>query len=137
MESLASNSGSAGASSDTWGLGARDLEFAICDLNSAICNLKFGIGFAVSPSAVCLLPTAYCLLPTAYCCFVAPDVILNTVCGPGEVSEWLKEHAWKACSREIVTWVRIPPSPPPYAKAPGGTPPEALAQGGRPPEALA
>lgn len=30
----------------------------------------------------------------------------------GEVSEWLKEHAWKACSREIVTWVRIPPSPP-------------------------
>ena len=34
--------------------------------------------------------------------------------GPGEVSEWLKEHAWKACSREIVTWVRIPPSPPAY-----------------------
>ncbi len=32
--------------------------------------------------------------------------------GHGEVSEWLKEHAWKACSREIVTWVRIPPSPP-------------------------
>ncbi len=30
----------------------------------------------------------------------------------GEVSEWLKEHAWKACSREIATWVRIPPSPP-------------------------
>ncbi len=30
----------------------------------------------------------------------------------GEVSERLKEHAWKACSREIVTWVRIPPSPP-------------------------
>ena len=32
--------------------------------------------------------------------------------GHGEVSEWLKEHAWKACSRAIVTWVRIPPSPP-------------------------
>ena len=32
----------------------------------------------------------------------------------GEVSEWLKEHAWKACSRVIVTWVRIPPSPPAY-----------------------
>ena len=30
----------------------------------------------------------------------------------GEVSEWLKEHAWKACLRENVTWVRIPPSPP-------------------------
>src|SRR6266571_72382 len=32
----------------------------------------------------------------------------------GEVSEWLKEHAWKACLREIATWVRIPPSPPAY-----------------------
>src|SRR3990167_9463441 len=30
----------------------------------------------------------------------------------GEVSEWLKEHAWKACLRENETWVRIPPSPP-------------------------
>ncbi len=33
-------------------------------------------------------------------------------CQRGEVSERLKEHAWKACSRVIVTWVRIPPSPP-------------------------
>src|SRR5690606_41949972 len=31
---------------------------------------------------------------------------------PGEVSERLKEHAWKVCIREIVSWVRIPPSPP-------------------------
>ncbi len=38
------------------------------------------------------------------------------------MSEWLKEHAWKACSRAIVTWVRIPPSPPPYAQASGGGP---------------
>ena len=30
----------------------------------------------------------------------------------GEVSEWLKEHAWKACVRETVPRVRIPPSPP-------------------------
>ncbi len=30
----------------------------------------------------------------------------------GEVSEWLKERAWKACLRATVTWVRIPPSPP-------------------------
>lgn len=29
----------------------------------------------------------------------------------GEVSERLKEHAWKACIRESVSWVRIPPSP--------------------------
>jgi hypothetical protein len=30
----------------------------------------------------------------------------------GEVSEWLKEHAWKVCIQEIVSRVRISPSPP-------------------------
>jgi hypothetical protein len=30
----------------------------------------------------------------------------------GEVAEWLKAHAWKACLRETVTRVRIPLSPP-------------------------
>ncbi len=29
----------------------------------------------------------------------------------GEVSEWLKEHAWKVCIPETVSRVRIPPSP--------------------------
>jgi hypothetical protein len=29
----------------------------------------------------------------------------------GEVSEWLKEHAWKVCIRETVSGVRIPLSP--------------------------
>ena len=33
----------------------------------------------------------------------------------GEVSEWLKEHAWKVCIRESVSRVRTPPSPP-YSK---------------------
>jgi hypothetical protein len=33
--------------------------------------------------------------------------------GPtGEMAEWLKAHAWKACIRETVSWVRIPLSPP-------------------------
>ena len=36
--------------------------------------------------------------------------------GYGGVAEWLKAHAWKACLRETVTWVRIPP-PPPRAQA--------------------
>src|SRR3954465_11184749 len=31
----------------------------------------------------------------------------------GEMSEWLKEHAWKACVGETLPWVRIPLSPPP------------------------
>ncbi len=35
--------------------------------------------------------------------------------GPkGEMAEWLKAHAWKACIRETVSWVRIPLSPPVY-----------------------
>ncbi len=36
----------------------------------------------------------------------------------GEVSEWLKEHAWKVCIRESVSRVRIPPSPPYSTKKP-------------------
>ncbi len=30
----------------------------------------------------------------------------------GEMSEWMKEHAWKACKWETVSGVRIPVSPP-------------------------
>lgn len=30
----------------------------------------------------------------------------------GQVSEWFKEHAWKACVGETLPWVRIPPCPP-------------------------
>jgi hypothetical protein len=28
------------------------------------------------------------------------------------VAEWFKAHAWNACVRESVPWVRIPLSPP-------------------------
>ena len=28
------------------------------------------------------------------------------------MAEWLKAHAWKACMRATVSWVRIPSSPP-------------------------
>ena len=38
--------------------------------------------------------------------------LLRLNANPGEVSEWLKEHAWKACVGEILPWVQIPPSPP-------------------------
>ena len=30
----------------------------------------------------------------------------------GEMAEWLKAHAWKACKGVILSWVRIPFSPP-------------------------
>ena|SRR5215469_13859510 len=33
-------------------------------------------------------------------------------CKHGEMAEWLKAHAWKACLGETLTWVRIPLSPP-------------------------
>ena len=42
-------------------------------------------------------------------------VFLHPYCrlrnGNGEVAEWLKAHAWKACLLERVTRVRIPVSP--------------------------
>ena len=31
----------------------------------------------------------------------------------GGMAEWLKAHAWKACIRATVSWVRIPLPPPP------------------------
>ena len=41
--------------------------------------------------------------------YIAPGV-------SGEVAEWLKALAWKACIRETVSWVRIPlPPPTPFA----------------------
>ena len=30
----------------------------------------------------------------------------------GEMAEWSKAHAWKACKGVILSWVRIPFSPP-------------------------
>src|SRR4051812_42844358 len=38
--------------------------------------------------------------------------IRNSLILNGEMSEWLKEHAWKACVGETLPWVRIPLSPP-------------------------
>ena len=38
-----------------------------------------------------------------------PPLVKNNY--TGEVAEWLKAHAWKACLHSRVTWVRIPPSP--------------------------
>ena len=34
------------------------------------------------------------------------------------MAEWLKAHAWKACIRETVPWVRIPLPPPPTQDSP-------------------
>src|SRR5215211_3981988 len=34
----------------------------------------------------------------------------------GGMAEWLKAHAWKACIRETVSWVRIPLPPPPHSR---------------------
>jgi hypothetical protein len=42
------------------------------------------------------------------------QVAIVLVTASGEVSEWLKEHAWKVCIRSNVSRVRIPLSPPTY-----------------------
>jgi putative endonuclease len=36
------------------------------------------------------------------------------------VLEWPIRHAWRACVAARLPWVRIPPSPPAYAKASAG-----------------
>lgn len=38
------------------------------------------------------------------------------------MAEWLKAHAWKACVRETVPWVRIPLSPPAISVVPVSSP---------------
>ena len=43
------------------------------------------------------------------------DLVRRSAVAPnsaGEMAEWLKAHAWKACLGETLTWVRIPLSPP-------------------------
>src|SRR5690606_24730198 len=42
---------------------------------------------------------------------------INFAALQGDVSEWLKEHAWKVCIWETVSRVRISPSPPSPAVA--------------------
>ena len=44
--------------------------------------------------------------------------MLNSKSKIGEVAEWLKAHAWKACIQATVSWVRIP-LPPPYPRPEG------------------
>ena len=36
----------------------------------------------------------------------------NLLINFGEMAEWFKAHAWKACKGETLSWVRIPFSPP-------------------------
>src|SRR4029079_14957225 len=43
---------------------------------------------------------------------LAKTVLARQDRASGEMAEWLKAHAWKACVRETVPWVRIPLSPP-------------------------
>ena len=54
----------------------------------------------------------YFLSQGQHVCAVTEKRILLLVEHCGELSEWLKEHAWKACVRETVPRVRISHSPP-------------------------
>ena len=54
-----------------------------------------------------------CGAPPAGARIHAPESGRKPRSGPGEVSEWLKEHAWKVCKRlNRASGVRIPLSPP-------------------------
>jgi hypothetical protein len=54
-----------------------------------------------------------------------------TLSASGEVLEWPIRHAWRACVAVRLPWVRIPPSPPAYAKATAGEPANTRATDGR------
>ena len=53
-----------------------------------------------------------CLDLNGVCNNHVPDRSQTVDSKDGEMSEWLKEHAWKACVGETLPWVRIPLSPP-------------------------
>ena len=59
-------------------------------------------------------------LPSAICSAILARLaeVINALANCGEVSEWLKELAWKASIREIVSRVRISPSPPAFQTKP-------------------
>ena len=40
------------------------------------------------------------------------SLLMKRIEKKGEVAEWFKAHAWKACKGAILSWVRIPFSPP-------------------------
>ncbi len=40
------------------------------------------------------------------------SLLMKRIDKNGEVAEWFKAHAWKACKGAILSWVRIPFSPP-------------------------
>ena len=42
---------------------------------------------------------------------VSSNLTLSVAPSVGQVAEWFKAQAWKACVRESVPWVRIPPCP--------------------------
>ena len=40
------------------------------------------------------------------------SLLMKRIEKKGEVAEWFKAHAWKACKGAILSWVQIPFSPP-------------------------
>jgi hypothetical protein len=44
--------------------------------------------------------------------YIPAPPVRGGLLGHGGMAEWLKAHAWKACIRATVSWVRIPLPPP-------------------------
>ena len=60
------------------------------------------------------------------CCHLIKSGVALTAASGG-VSEWPMEHAWKACKRENVSWVRISPPPNFFSEKIGGEQANSLA----------
>jgi hypothetical protein len=75
-----------------------------------------GDGGTSSRSSMCPKASSHTHLPLRFCRARRPRLNCRFHLN-GEMSEWLKEHAWKACVGETLPWVRIPLSPPTFAHA--------------------
>ena len=71
-------------------------------------NLRVGIGLRNLHNSSRNGPSPP-ILPAG---FAANGCVKFKIAVAGEMAEWLKAHAWKACLGETLTWVRIPLSPP-------------------------
>ena len=88
------------------GRGALAEEIAECSVVANVGDAKV----AIEDRPLCRAPRQR-VIP-AGCNREPCGYIASAIFRSGEVAEWLKAHAWKACIRETVSWVRIPPSPP-------------------------
>src|SRR5215208_3341952 len=88
-----------------------------CDENAYL-ELRFRRDFQPRRKPIRRFPGWSPVRTPTGCHLTFGDYIARAQASYGGVAEWLKAHAWKACIRETVSWVRIPLPPPAALRAP-------------------